>query len=459
MEAKLTIEAFSEKGWGIGYLATKEKVEVPHAFIGDELLVDVYSARRRPRKGRLLQIRTPSLDRVEPLCPHSRLCGGCSWQEYAYPSQLKQKQKWIETLFEPWILEGTQIFPMEPCDSIWHYRNKMEFAFSENAAKTQFLGLRIAGADRYVFSLRDCFLGPKWFAEAVKKTQQWWSQSGIPAFHPHTQKGQLITLTLREGTHTQEKLVFLTVLFQPEEELALKKQLPSWVEAIKNIFPKEVDLSVVLQRKYQQEGVPTTYEREILLGKGFIWEKLFLLGKMLWMKVSPTSFCQPNTLQAQKLYEKALQLLQLQPEDCLYDLYAGSGALAMVGSFQARKVIAIEQNPAAIADAKENLLKNQISNITFYQADVGKGLTQLCHLEEKPQALIVDPPRAGLDTLALQKILALNSPKIVYISCNPRTQRENARILCQAGYQLKTLVPIDQFPHTPHMENIAFFTL
>ncbi len=448
MEEKLFIESFSKKGWGVAYLE-KTKVEIPHALEGDLVLAKVSRKRKSKRKGRLLQVVNPSPKRVEPKCSHTKICGGCLWQEYAYPSQLEEKEKWIQKNFQAMILQGAELFPVVPCEDPWHYRNKMEFSFSQNGAKTKFLGLMIAGANQYVFNIETCFLAPLWFSTVLQKTRSWWESSSLLAFHAIKQEGHLMNLTLREGRNTQEKMVLLTTLYT--EDPVVEKEVSSFVEKIQALFTKEEDLSILWLQKKQEKGIPTQTLSKKMVGKGYIFETFFLLGKKISMKVSPTSFCQPNTLQAQKLYEKAFSLLNLQKDEVVYDLYSGSGSLAMIASFFAKKVYAIEQNPSSVEDALENIHYNQIENVEIIGGDVKESLTKI---QERPDAIIVDPPRAGLSREALLQIIALKPKKMVYISCNPDTQLEDVQELIQHGYKVASIAPFDQFPHTFHLENV-----
>ncbi len=448
MEEELFIEKFSPKGWGVAY-SENTRVEIPHALKGDTVLARLSRKRKNKRKGRLLEILHSSKDRVAPRCFHTKLCGGCVWQEYAYPQQLNQKRQWIERNFQEMIEQGAEAFSVIPSEDLWGYRNKMEFSFSQNRAKTKFLGLMIAGANQYVFNVEKCFLAPPWFSEIVRETKSWWDASSLLAFQPLKGEGHLMNLTLREGRNTQEKLILLTTLYS--EEPFVKEEVFAFAKRMKERFSEREDLSLVWLQKKQKKGFTTEDLSQTLYGKGYLFEKFFLLQKEIIMKVSPTSFCQPNTLQAQKLYEKAFALLDLQGKEIVYDLYSGSGSLAMVASFFAKKVYAVEQNPSSVQDALENLRHNQIENVEIIEGDVLKALEGI---PEKPDAILVDPPRAGLRKEALSKLASLKAGKIVYISCNPDTQLEDVKELIQRGYQVKTLVPFDQFPHTAHLENV-----
>ncbi len=211
--------------------------------------------------------------------------------------------------------------------------------------------------------------------------------------------------------------------------------------------------------RYQktQKGTPTTFEQEKIYGKDFILEKLSIQQKDLYFQISPTSFFQPNTSMAQILYQKAFECLNLDSCDLIYDLYSGTGTLGMVASQFVNHVIGIELNCDAVSDAQKNIELNGIKNFTMLQGDVGQVITSLMAKKDfkEPDVVIVDPPRAGLDALALHHLKVLKPQVILYISCNPITQAQNIEEITSFGYQLKKIQPIDQFPHTVHVENIA----
>jgi 23S rRNA (uracil1939-C5)-methyltransferase len=439
------VQKFSLKGYGIA-----DEVEIAHVIPGDEILYELTRKKRLPKKGRLLEVITPSPHRIAPRCAHARTCGGCCWQQMDYSAQLKEKEARVYKAF------GIHPDPIIPCDTPYAYRNKMEFSFSENRAGQKFLGLMIAQAEPYVFNLTECHLTNFWFAKVVSSVRTWWENSSIKAFYPPSDTGSLRYLTLREAKRTGQKMAILNVSGNPEFALN-RSQLDLFVEAIQQTVGTEI--SIFLRIHQTKKGKPTHFYEMHLAGPDHILEKLHLKTGTLEFKISPSSFFQPNTLSAEKLYDTALSLLPKCAS--VYDLYCGTGTLGMAASAHAANVIGIELSPEAVLDAKENLLRNKISNMVIHQGDVGKVITQLMARQDfiRPDAVIVDPPRAGLDPTALQHLKTLLPKIIIYISCNPLTQQENVQELCKAGYSLKRLQPLDQFPHTYHIENIAFLEL
>lgn len=439
MEAQ--VQGFSLKGYGIA-----DEVEIAHVIPGDKILFELTRKKRLPKKGRLLEILSPSPDRIEPRCAHARTCGGCAWQQMAYSAQLKEKELRVKKAFQ------RDPDPIIPCSNPFGYRNKMEFTFSENRGGQKYLGLMIAQAEPYVFNLTECHLASPWFAGVLISVRAWWEASGVKAYFPPADTGSLRYLTLREGMRTGQRMAILNVSGNPE--FAIKRsELDSFIRAIQEGAGNET--SIFLRIHQIKKGKPTHFYEMHLSGPDHIVEELHLKNGPLSFKISPISFFQPNTLAAETLYNTALSML---PECRLvYDLYCGTGSLGMSASFKAERVIGIELSPEAVIDAEENIKRNQISNMNVIQGDVGKVITRLMGESSfsRPDAVIVDPPRAGLDALALHHLKSLLPKIIVYISCNPLTQAENVSELIRAGYLLKRLQPIDQFPHTYHIENIA----
>lgn len=455
-EVELTIDRFSKKGRGIAPYRDA-KVEVVGGIPGDRVRVELTQKRKGWHKGFLRKVLERSPLRVVPRCIHVPECGGCSWQEIDYSTQLQEKQLLVRNFFST-LLEGREeiLQPILPCKEPWRYRNKMEFSFSQNKAGEHFLGLMLAGGKNRVLNLTECHLTSLWFSIVLDAVRNWWIESGILAYRV-TDEGALRTLILREGQRTGEKLVMLTVSGRPEFALT-REQIASFRDTIKKISS---EASIFLRIQQIAKGVPTQFYELHLGGPDHIKEKLEIdtgaYLRTLTFKISPTSFFQPNTRQAERLYSTALQMVKLPPKAQVFDLYAGTSTLGMALALQAERVIGIEINPHAVFDAEASALLNGISNLVLYCGDVGKVLTRL--REElgfqTPDLAIIDPPRAGLDPLALGHLLTLLPNQILYISCNPESQAKNIELLVRGGYQLGALQPVDQFPHTPHIENIA----
>jgi len=462
----LIVERFDAKGRPISHVCRVPgqpaiQVELPHGVPGDRLKVELGKIWHKKVRARILQIEEPSKDRTVPRCMHAESCGGCGWQALDYTAQLVFKQESVKEKFKAFLATGTALKPIIPCQLPWHYRNKMEFTFSQDSAGTNYLGLLMPGGKGRVVNLQECHIGGEWMSEALAATWGWWDEVSAFAYHPHRDTGALRTLTLREGKRTNDKMAILTVSGRPEYALTQTK-VDRWVKILTERFP---GISCFLRIQQACKGLPTQFYELHLSGKDHIEEilHLTLAGKTRELKIhiSPNAFFQPNTYQAERLYSEALSLLSASHEEQIIDLYAGTATIGIAISPLVKQVTSIEINSYAILDAEENLRLNQITNLELLQADAGEALAALASQPGfvSPSTFIVDPPRSGLGPKALEPILALKPKKILYISCNPTTQAIDVEILSKNGYHLELLQPIDQFPHTPHLENIALLHL
>ena len=456
-ESVCSIQKFHKKGYGTGKSPGFSKpLQVIGGVIGDELVVEVKSKQRAFIK----QITHLSPYRTTPKCFHAPSCGGCSWQQVDYLFQLDQKQQRVHELFASFMQEGFSLGQILKCDTIWQYRNKMEFSFSQDRSGQQFLGLILAGSRGDVFNLQECWLASPWVSSVVAQVRLWWKQSGLAAYRLDD-TGTLRTLTVRQSLRTADRLVMLTVSGRPE--YAINKQLiKRLIQAILAEVSQENQerTSIFLRIQQAIKGQQTQFFEMHLHGPDHMLEQLVIDSRALVFKISPTSFFQPNPLQAEKLYSAALQMIQGRKKHIL-DLYAGTATLSIVFSQIADKITAIELNPHAVFDAKVNKEMNQIENLEIICGDVGQKLYELqsCPDFIAPDLVIVDPPRIGLGSKAIKSLLELHSPEILYISCNPTTQASDVQLLVQEGYQLILLQPVDQFPHTVHIETIALLRL
>lgn len=369
---------------------------------------------------------------IDPKCRHFRQCGGCQFQHIPYDEQLAHKKKFVSHCF------GREVEPIIPCEPWWRYRNKMEFSFGQSKSGDKFLGLMKQRGR--VENLSECFLTNPWFVEVLENVRLWWQQSPLDAYFPPGNRGLLRTLTLREGIRSREKMVVLTVSEEEFEESAIQ-------EFIDSMPPID---SLILRKQIIQKKVPTRFEERTLHGKNSIQEHLYDAdGKKYHFQIRAASFFQPNTLQAETIYQKAIESALLSGNEEIFDLYCGTGSIGIFASKHSARVFGIEIVPEAVEDAQANLLLNGITNMQVAVGDAGEWLKDPTF---SPSAVFVDPPRAGLGPKTVEQLKDLKPEKIVYISCNPVSQAADCEAL---GYDILSLQPVDQFPHTPHIENIA----
>lgn len=466
---ELTIRSINKKGNGIASLerphAPPIKVEVPFTLVGEVVNAKLTSKRHRCFHSTLQEIITPSPSRIPARCVHFGTCGGCRLQHTPYEIQLKDKEQFVRDCFHSLITAEVVFKEIIPSPEPWHYRNKMEYSFSGDAAGKKYLGLVIDGSRGKVLNLTECHLTHSWFVDALKTVRAWWHSSDLQAYHMHRNTGSLRTLTLREGKRTGDRMVILTV--SGNEEFALQKShIESFVAYIRDAIEpisSSAKLSIFLRIQQVGKGMRTQMYEMQLFGPEHIREILEIrispdhAKQQIQFEISPSAFFQPNSRQAERLYSAALEITEISKEDVVYDLYCGAGAFGISVSKYVKQVIGIELSPEAALDAKANAALNGCDNVAIFSGDVKEILREL---PEKgvPAAdlVIVDPPRAGLCSHALQLLIDLGVPKILYVSCNPITQAENIKELVKAGYQLQTIQPVDQFPQTYHVENIAY---
>jgi 23S rRNA (uracil1939-C5)-methyltransferase len=458
------IDHLNQRGWGSGHFPDQPgRVEVIGSLPEDELSVRLSCKRRGKWRGDISAIAQPSPLRVQPRCSHVPLCGGCTWQQMDYQAQLKEKEQRVQKIFSNLIqMHRATCKPIIACDEPWGYRNKMEFSFSQNRAGERFLGLIIAGSKGLVMNLKECHLVSSWVIPLLNQIRSWWEQTGLSAYRMNN-SGTLRTVIVREGRRTEDKLIMLTVSGNPAYSIP-KASLESFIEAVKASIPEDQwpRLSIFLRVQQIRKNAPTQFFEMHLHGPDHLLEKMHLfldIPRELTFKISPTSFFQPNTFQAEKLYSEALKMIAF-PKRHVLDLYAGTATIGIAMAAFAEKVTAIEINPYACFDAESNKELNQLNNLEILCGDVGKELERLQARYDfiPPDLIVVDPPRTGLDSKALDHLKFLQSKEILYISCNPETQANNIQTMSAMGHRLVCIQPVDQFPHTPHIEIIALLT-
>lgn len=429
--------------------SSKAPAELSKVLLGERVSFSAGPKRRRVREGQLLSVLEPSPFRITPPCRHAAFCGGCSLQHLAYPEQLNEKQRILLNQFGT-LAETATIHPIVACDPSWHYRNKMEFSFSSTRKGERFLGLVKEGRYRDVFDNEECLIAPPWMMEFLSQVRTWWNASELPAYNPRNDVGLLKSLTLREGVRTGRRMVILTVTKDPfpQEEL----------DRFVTLIPDEYSLYVRVHHAVR--GTPTQQFYRHLKGPTHLKETLRIevdgMIRELHFQIGPAAFFQPNTRQAEKLYARSIALAELKAGERVYDLYCGTGSLGLCAALKAGSVLGIEICQEAVDEARRMAEANNLPHMEFLCGSVGKELAQL--QGPKPDVVLVDPPRVGLEAQAVECLTALAPSRILYVSCNPETQARDAALLTQAGYTLKALQAVDQFPHTRHLENIALFT-
>lgn len=431
---------------------------------GDTVRARISSVKRRHAEARILEVITPSPSRVTPRCLHFGVCGGCKWQQVDYAAQLRFKQDQVRDLFQRiGGFESLELLPIVGADDIYFYRNKMEYSFSEYQWLTDppqpdspepipsvFLGLHVPQRYDKVLEIHECHLQSDTSNKILEFTRSFARTAGLKVYNSDSNSGYLRFLVIRQSRRTGELMVNL-VTFEDRADV-----MKAYAEELAAAVP-EITTIVNTINATKSQIAHGDLER-VYFGTGTIHERL---GVHTYT-ISPGSFFQTNTVQAERLYGVAKELANLKPHECVYDLYCGTGTIAMFIADSVKHVVGIESVESAVKDADRNAKANGIQNCVFLQGDLKDRLqTDTAWMKSfpTPDVLIIDPPRSGMHPKVIEEILRLNVPRIVYVSCNPSTQARDAKLLCAQSYTLKSLRPVDMFPHTYHIENVASFEL
>ena len=434
-------------------------VMITGAVPGDIIDVQITKKRRRYLEGKPVAIHKYSDKRSEPFCQHFGLCGGCKWQNMGYEHQLFYKEQQVKDQFTRiGHLEVKEWFPILPAPDTTHYRNKLEFTFSNKKWLTieeiqsgqEFdrngLGFHIPGAFDKVVDLNECHLQNDPSNRIRQFVKDFTSKNDYSYFDLRLQEGMMRNLIIR---NTEKGDVMVIVSFFYED----KPKRETLLVALKNEFPEITSLMYVINAKKND----TLYDQDIkcFAGNDFIIENLDGLD----FKIGPKSFFQTNSKQAEHLYNKALEFAGITNNDIVYDLYSGTGTITNFIAKRAKKVIGVEQIEEAVLAAEENSKLNKITNTLFFTGDTKDVLNPGFFAKHgKPDIIVVDPPRAGLHEKVVKEILNAAPGKFLYISCNPATQARDLALM-QDKYEIVKVQPVDMFPQTHHVENIALLQL
>lgn len=427
---------------------------VDQAIPGDRVMAVIVKKKKNHAEARIREVLTPSVFRTTPPCPYSGFCGGCTWQFLRYEKQLEYKRLHVdEALRHIGGLDDVDVMPTLPSEAVFAYRNKMEFSCSdrrwvlpaqlddETIARDFALGLHVPGTFDKVLDIDACLLQPGRGNEILRFVKAYMKDSGLPAYGLRSHEGFWRFLIVRHSITDDQWLV--NIVTSSESEAVLEPLAHDLVRT----FP---DIGAVVNNVTSRKSGVAVGEREIpLAGRMHLEERL---GPHRFM-ISANSFFQTNTRGAVKLYDTVKEFADLTGKEHVLDLYSGTGTIPVWLSDAAASITGIEIVEAAVADAKRNCEHNRISNCNFILGDMR---TVLPGIMEKPDILIIDPPRTGMHPDVVKQVLALDVPRIVYVSCNPATLARDAGLMRDA-YHVSRVQPVDMFPHTYHIESVACF--
>ncbi len=457
----ITIDAYAAEGKSIAHLPDGKVLFVEGVVPGDVINAVITKDKKSWAQGRVTQLVKQSNLRVEPFCQHFGVCGGCKWQMLPYSKQLEYKQQQVEDqLKRIGHVELPEIQPISGSAYERFYRNKLEFTFSSQRYRTfeeiaersekfepePALGFHAPGLFDKVVEIHTCYLQHEPTNTLLKVLREYSKANNLSYHDIKNHTGWLRNVTIRVTT-TDEVLINLVVHHEDEPaRIAI-------LEHIKANVPGITSLNYTINGKMND----SIYDQDVICyyGKPHIEEKL----EDFRFKISPKSFFQTNSTQAETLYRITRDFAGLTGNEVLYDLYCGTGSIGIFCSKGAKKVIGIELIEDAIKDAYENAAMNGLEHCKFFAGDVADICTDEFFAEHgKPDVIITDPPRAGMHEKLVQQILKMRAPRVVYVSCNPATQARDLQLL-DAAYKIVKLQPVDMFPHTHHIENVALLEL
>ncbi len=466
-----TIERIGEEGQGVAIIVMRVsnqqrrfRFHVPGALEGERVRARVTSGNRDVIDTELLAILDASPHRSLPPCPHAspRLqpaCGGCAFLALDYSAQVEMKAAKAAKLFPGVPIEETIRSPL-----IERHRNKLEFSFGPATSGEEVaLGLRPRGFRFEVVALEGCRLMSDGVEALVPRVTRWAQALGLRAAIRDGDGGFLRTLTVRESMRTGERLVELTTTGLESVETPQGPLAPEWIarDLESALAPLAVS-GYIWSRHIARRGERSRLESVIMAGRDCFEERLSLPDGPLRFEIHPRAFFQPNTSTAELLYAEVLSEAVPKRVAVALDLYCGTGTIALVLARRAERVIGIELVPEAIESARNNAALNELHHVSFLVGDVGATLNEHPSLCGGVDVVTVDPPRAGLGATAVEALHRIGAPTIVYVSCNPQslvkdTSALSGRTMNGPGYRLTRLRPVDQFPHTPHLELVATF--
>lgn len=460
----LTIIDIAEEGKGVAKYDDLV-IFIDKGVPGDIVDVQVVRKKKKFAEARIIRIVTLSPYRVSPFCEHFGVCGGCKWQQMSYEAQLKYKGKTVlEVLQRIGGVSVKEVDAIVDSKEVQYYRNKLEFTFSNKrwltdkdeqidaSSDMNALGFHVPLRFDKILDIQHCYLQGGISNALRNEVRNFALTEQISFYDLRLHEGALRNLIIR--TSTIGETMVMVVFAHPKDGDVEKLMAHISVQ-----FPEITSLFYIINQKkndtiFDQETVP--YK-----GLGYILEEMSLPDSTnkIRFKISPKSFYQTNSRQAEQLYRMVYQFANVKDNELVYDLYTGAGTIANYIAHKAKKVVGIEYVPDAILDAKENSRINGISNTLFFSGDMKDVLTDtFVVIHGKPDVIITDPPRAGMHEDVVKRILNIEAKRIVYVSCNVATQARDL-VLLKEKYDIQSIQPVDMFPQTQHIENIALLVL
>ena len=437
---ELQIDRLGTSGEGVGR-HENFTIFVPHALPGETISVVIEDVKSSYAHGRIKQILHESVDRVAPLCELYEECGGCQLQHLSYEAQLRAKRaQVVDALIHIGKLPQIPVMETLRAEEPWNYRNKMQFPIGRNSGKIV-IGCFAQGSHR-IINTENCHIQRAENNDLANAAREIAEQLHIPVYNEDTHKGVLRHIVGRVGRSNDLMAIIVTAT----------KQLPrakDFVRMMRERLPNLVSVHQNIQ----------TYRNNVIMGRDtqLLWGRPTIIDSLgrLNFHISPRSFFQVNTRQAERLYEQALAYADLHGTETVIDAYCGTGTITLFLAQKARKVYGIEIVQPAILDARKNARDNNVKNAEFIVGDATAVMPALYKQGIRPDVVVVDPPRAGCTETVLRTFANMKPQRIVYVSCNPATLARDLAILKELGFLVQEVQPVDLFPQTSHVENVC----
>ncbi len=468
------IEKYAFEGKGISRIHKEDSGDTKSGYVvfvngsypGDKVEARITKTKKSFAEAVTEKILSPSPYRIKAKCKYFGTCGGCRQQDLDYSVQLRFKQEQVKEIFEK--LGGLSDFITEdiiPSERIFFYRNKMEFSFADTRWLTKkeidsqdiidrdfALGLHVPGVYDKVLDIEECFLQSRLSNDILNCTRKFFKEKNIPFYSTKTHTGYLRNLVIKQSQRSEELSageagLMVNLVTASENDTLMKEYSNHLIKAFPQIS------SIINNINLKKAAVATGDYEKVYYGESCIYD---FIGKYKF-RISANSFFQTNTLQAENLYNTALEYAELSGGEIVYDLYSGAGTIAIYLSGKVKEVYAFESVEPAVKDAEENAVINGIKNVRFISADLYKSFLPIVEGKDlpKPDKIIIDPPRSGMHKNTVDDVISLSPDRIVYVSCNPTTQVRDIKMFVAGGYKLIKIRPVDMFPHTYHIENVA----
>jgi len=441
-EYEFYVENLEFPSQGIAYYEG-EKVLIKNTLPGQKVIAKVSKKKKVGVEAKLVKILEDVDYKIEPKCTITEFCGGCSHQFLSYDKQLEFKKQQVLKLFEEAEIENFEFLGIEKSPEQFEYRNKMEFTFGDFLKNGELtLGMHTKGRSFSIVTVDDCRIVDVDFREILKLVLNYFKELKLPKYKVMEHEGYLRNLVVRKAKNTGEILVNIVTTTQIDFDL---RYITS---KLKELKCEGTITGIIHTLNDSLSDIVQADKTEILFGRDYIVEKLLDLK----FKINPFAFFQTNTKGAEKLYSLVRDFLGDSKEKVVFDLYCGTGTIGQIVAAKAKKVLGIELIEEAVAAANENAKINGLDNCEFIAGDIAKVIKEV---KDKPDSIILDPPRAGVHPTALDYVIKFDAKHIVYVSCNPKSLVVDLKEMIDRGYKVNKVILMDMFPHTPHIETIV----